>query len=323
VIKLALGLAVSGLGLASSLHAASLHAAPTCGTGPKAIQEWKGVDARHPTFHTPSLMTVDQAGMVYLLDQKTYQILQFSADGIYQKAWELPEEDWPLPGRPHPYFFYALAVSDSFIYVSSRAVTFQFFKDGSIAQWNFGSCTNGLAVDRDGNLFVSSANTNDRPHGGEQSTAIKKRLDVLPDNERGGIWKLSGGGQILEHWDAPPWPITLGSDGTLYAIEPQNGGAMLRIKDKKPEIMMCGLGLRSTTTLRSVAISPERHLFVNDYKNIVEADEKGNVLRRWCDPGPEYDLIDAPGNLSVDAQGYLYVVDYFKSRVLKFDLTAP
>jgi hypothetical protein len=64
-------------------------------------------------------------------------------------------------------------------------------------------------------------------------------------------------------------------------------------------------------------------LFVNDQKSVVEFDQSGTVVRRWCDPGPEYDLIDSPGNLSVDAAGHLYVVDYFKSRVLKFDLGTP
>jgi DNA-binding beta-propeller fold protein YncE len=316
-------LALAGLGSASSSDASP---AP-CDAGPKAIQEWKGIDARHPSFHTPTLIAVDPVGNVYLLDQKAYQLLEFSADGMFQKIWELPAEE--TRGDPRSYFFIAIAASDSFLYLSSRGVTFQYFKDGSIAQWNFGSCRNGLAVDRDGALYVSMANNRDSPYAEmgavreKKATDIKERLDVLPENERGGIWRLSSDGRVLDHWDAPPWPIALGNDGTLYAIEPENGGALLRIKDKKTEIRMCQLGLESTTTLRSVAVSPQGHLFVNDYKKVVEADGQGNVLRRWCDPGPEYDLIDSPGNLTVGPQGHLYVVDYFKSRVLKFDLGSP
>jgi hypothetical protein len=224
-----------------------------------------------------------------------------------------------------------MAASDSFLYVSSSGLTFQCYKDGSIAQWNFGSSRNGLAADRQGNVFVSASNSRGWDHGemGLATTrdrvppAVKQRLDVLPESQRGGIWKLTSQGHILEHWDSPPWPIAITADGVLYAIEPENGGAFLRLAGDKIEIKTCKLGLESTGLLRSLAVGPKGRCFVNDHKNVVEFDGTGKVVHRWCDPGPEYDLIESPGSLGMDAAGHLYVVDHFKSRVLKFDLGTP
>jgi sugar lactone lactonase YvrE len=318
---------LAGLALAFAV----LAAATPCDTGPKAIQEWKGVDARHPSFHTPVVMTVDPSGNVYLLDQRDYRILQFSPEGVFQKSWEVPGEGRDPNGDERGLFLFSLAASDSFIYVASEAVTFKLYRDGSVAQWNFGACRNGLAVDHSGHLFVSTS-----PAGwlgmdwgppvmreSRQAPEIKQRLDVLRGKERAGIWKLSSEGETLAHWEAPPWPITVSKSGSIYAVEPDSGGAILHISGKMSNLKECQLKLEPTLPNRSLAVSPAGSFLVNDHKAVVEFDESGKVLRRWCDPGPQYDLIDAPANLSVDAEGHLYVVDYFKSRVLKFDLTAP
>jgi len=325
-VKLLLAAAPIAAAVLFSVCAAS----KPCELGPKAIQELKGVDARHPKFHTPSLITVDPSGNVYLFDQRDYRILQFSPEGTFQRDWEVPgEELGPVSNRGSSWFLCAMAASDSFLYIASGGMTFQLFPDGSVAQWNCGASRNGLAVDKDGNLFVSTSSQRWPDFGpgitreSRKAPIIKQRLDVLPENERAGIWKLSSQGETLAHWDAPPWPITFGKNGILYAVEPDSGGAILRIAKGKAEVKTCRIGLEKTLPLRSLAVGPTGQLFVNDHKNVVEFDENGNVVRRWCDPGPEYDPIDSPGNLCVGAQGHLYVVDYFKSRVLKFDLGTP
>ena len=313
---------------ASVLIASRVGAAPKpCDLGPKAILEFKGYDARHPRFHSPSVLAVDPSDNIYVFDQREYQVLQFSPKGTFQKAWEVPAEDLgPITSKSSTWFVCAMAASDSILYIASGALTFQLFPDGSVAQWNFGACKNGLALDGEGNLFVSTASQGWPDLGppitreSRKAPVVKQRLDILPENERAGIWKLSSRGETLAHWDAPPWPITFGKNGILYAVEPDSGGAVLRIEKGKIDIKPCRLSLEHTGLLRSLAVSSKERFYVNELGNVVEFDATGQVLRRWCDPGPEYDPITRPGNLSMDSQDHLYVVDYFKSRVLKFDL---
>ncbi len=137
-----------------------------------------------------------------------------------------------------------------------------------------------------------------------------------------GIWKLNSKGEVLKHWNTPTWPITVDKQGTLYAIEPESGGALFTLSDE-PVFKTYGLKLERGLGYRCLAVAQGGHVFTTADKNVVELDAQGNVLRRWCDPGPEYDPIRTPISLSVDGQDHLYVVDYHNSRVLKFDLGTP
>ena len=293
-----------------------------CDQGPIPIAEWKGIDARHPQFRFPTLICTNPTGDVYLLDQDTYRILQFSPDGAFRKTWELPGDQVLT--------WFAMAAGDSFLYASSSGGTFQFYPDGSVAQWNFTSCPNGLAVDAEGNLFVSSppAKKYARPEivyvernpGVDregQPPQLRDRLDVLPREEREGLWKLSSQGKILEHWKAPAWPIALGKEGAIYAVEPEKGDDFMRIHGAKTEYRECALELGYKNLYRSIAVSENGHIFVNDHKKVVEMDARGRVLRRWCELGPAFDPIKSPVGLTLDSEDNLYVIDHFKNRVLK------
>lgn len=304
--------------LAALAMASASFAAPTpCDPGPQAIQEWKGYDVRHPQFRRVSSIAVAPSGSVFLLDHELYLIREFSPDGTFLKTWDLPEYEGEA--------MVAMAASDSFLYVSDGHCTFQIFKDGSIARWLRGAVDNGLATDQSGNLYVST------------SLSRLKYLEVMrnhvkPDYYKTmhdsltselGIWKLNSDGRVVDHWAAPAWPITVHKNGALYGVEPDSGGAIFTMVNGKTGVLPCHLGLKGTAMSRSLAVSPIGHFFVNDYQKVVEIDEQGNVLRRWCDPGPHYDPLDVPGSLSVDTTGHLYVADYYKSRVLKFDLGNP
>lgn len=284
------------------------------------VAEWKGIDARHPSFHQPHLICVDPSNNVFILDQLQYRILQFSPDGTFQKAWELPGDEWVPMWR-------AIAAADSFLYASTSSGTYQFFPDGSVAHWNFGTCVNGLAVDPDGNLIVSVSRRAGWSSDGRLGTdrertppPIRQRLDILPKEEQEGIWMLTSQGEILKHWKTPGWPIAMGKEGAIYAVEPDSGADFVRIHGEKIEFRECGLKLTSVGLLRGIAVSEQGNIFVNDRHNVVEMDPRGRVVRRWCELGPSFDPIGEPRSLAVDGQDNLYLIDGFKTRILKFRL---
>ncbi|HYV50911.1 MAG TPA: hypothetical protein VE910_03330 [Dongiaceae bacterium] len=286
---------------------------PPCDPGPKAVQEWKGYDARHPQFRKVSTIAIAPSGSVFLLDQELHVIREFSTDGRFLKNWELPDDSEALV---------AMAASDSFLYVSDGHVTYQLFGDGSIATWTRGAAPSGLAVDELGHVFISASTHRMLTLDAMRRHMTPKDVEEMEDSiaKELGIWKLTSRGDVLAYWQAPPWPITVARDGTLYAVEPKSGKSFLRLGGKTPEVKTCRMDLQQTMVYRAIAVSSEGHLFVNDRENVVETDAKGKVIRRWCDAEPGYEPLSAPGSLGIDSKGYLYVVDYFKSRVLKFDL---
>jgi len=281
-----------------------------------AIQEWRGYDARHPQFRRVSAIAIASSGSVFLLDQELHVIREFSSDGEFLKTWELPDDSETLV---------AMAASDSFLYVSDGHVTYQLFGDGSIATWTRGATPSGLAVDEQGHVFISASTHRMQTLDAIRQHMTQEDVAAMEDSiaKDLGIWKLSSRGDVLAHWQAPPWPITIAKGGTLYAVEPNSGKSFLRLSGKAPEMQTCRMNLQRTMVLRAIAVSPEGHLFVNDRMNVVETDASGKVLRRWCDAEPGYEPLSTPGGLGIDPKGHLYVVDYFKSRVLKFDVGTP
>ncbi|HET9234252.1 MAG TPA: hypothetical protein VFP10_08950, partial [Candidatus Eisenbacteria bacterium] len=152
---------------------------------------------------------------------------------------------------------------------------------------------------------------------------VRQRLDILPKEEQEGIWRLTSQGEILKHWEIPGWPVAVDQKGAIYAVEPDSGADFVRIDGEKIEFRECNLKLESVGLLRGVAVSEQGNIFVNDQHNVVEMDPAGRVLRRWCELGPSFDPIGDPRSLVVDSQDNLYLIDGFKTRVLKFHLGEP
>jgi len=103
-------------------------------------------------FRHPRCITISSDSFVFVGDSENYRIQKFTLDGDFINAWET---EWA----------YDISVdSDGNIYIPKPNINGYIFKidpNGNlIKEWVIGGASEGLAIDKIGNIFVSCRNTN-------------------------------------------------------------------------------------------------------------------------------------------------------------------
>ncbi len=115
-----------------------------------------------------------------------------------------------------------------------------------------------------------------------------------------------------------PSNISIEPDGTKYVTDPGRG--QIVVFDRNDEYVKA---YGAPGKWRPVdAVPLESRLYVADIENgLVKIFDKqsGEIIKVIGDMGPPSERLDRPTNLALDRDGYLYVTDFGRFQVVKFD----
>ncbi|MBI4400518.1 MAG: hypothetical protein HY581_02660 [Nitrospirae bacterium] len=197
----------------------------------------------------------------------------------------------------------------------------------------------GLAVDRDGNLFIADA----RNH---RIRRVDAKTGIITTVAGQGIRGLAGdNGPALSALLSYPTAVTLDEKSNLYIADSENGG--IRRVDRKTGIISSLVGEGTpgaktdpsgTPTIRGLFVAPVgltydgkgslyvADAFLNRVKKVEVATRKvtivaGKGVNQYCgDGGPAKEACLAqPAGVALDADGNVYIADAGNDRVRKVD----
>ena len=198
----------------------------------------------------------------------------------------------------------------------------------------------GLAVDRDGHLYIADA----RNH---RIRRVDGKTGIITSVAGQGMRGLGGdNGSALSALLSYPTSVTVDEEGNLYIADSENGG--IRRVDKKTGIISSVVGegtpgaktdSSGTPTIRGLFVAPVgltydgkgslyvADAFLNRIKKVELATRKvtivaGKGVNQFCgDGGPAKEAcLNQPAGVAVDEAGNVYIADAGNDRVRKVDV---
>lgn len=198
----------------------------------------------------------------------------------------------------------------------------------------------GLAVDREGNLFIADA----RNH---RIRRVDAKTGIITSVAGQGMRGLGGdNGPALSALLSYPTSVTLDEDGNLYIADSENGG--IRRVDKKTGIISSVVGegtpgaktdSSGTPTIRGLFVAPVgltydgkgslyvADSFLNRIKKVELATRKvtivaGKGVNQYCGDGgsAKEACLNQPAGVALDEAGNVYIADAGNDRVRKVDV---
>jgi len=258
-------------------------------------------------FSYPRAIAVSPVdGCVFVVD-KTARIQRFSADGVFERLWQMPDYK---NGKPTGLFVdrrNRVWVADTHY---ARVICFD--RDGR-ELFRFGSYGEGpgqfifptsVLVDRDGFIYVGEYGGNDRI---SKFSADRKYLFSFAD-------RASGQG-----WVDRPADMLMDEDGILWVADACHR-RVCRYDRKGRWLSAFGIGNGEPGGLGfpyGMAMEASGTLLVADRGNsrIIRFDRSGRVLGTWGKPGRGKGQILQPWGVAVGRDGRIYCLDSWNNRV--------
>ncbi|CAF4240172.1 unnamed protein product, partial [Adineta steineri] len=175
----------------------------------------------------------------------------------------------------------------------------------------------GLAVDNNGDLYVSDYNKNE-----VRRWSIE---DINSTIVAGG----NGKGQELNQLNYPT-RIFVDRDYSVYVSDAENYRVMKWIKDAEEGIIVAGsrgggTSLDKMYMTNGVIVDHLDNVYVSDMANNrvirwAKGSQEGSIIVGGNGSGNQSNQFIGPRGLSFDQQGNLFVVDMYNSRVQKFNI---
>lgn len=258
------------------------------------------------SFHYPRAITVDPVGSLFVVD-KSGRVQRFSADGVYQTSWRMPDTSagFPVGLSHHP---------DGRIFVADthchRISVFD--RDGNPAG-AFGSVGTGdaefllptdVTFDAAGNIYVSEYGGNDRISVWSSDITFIKHL---------GFESIAGARL------SRPSGIDIDDEQTLWIADACNH-RIIRLSLDGEVLTVFGSFGDAPGQMRypyDLCVTPEQTLLVCEYEgNRLQWFHKdGRSLRTWGHAGRHPGELFAPWGACVGPGGRLYIVDSLNNRV--------
>jgi predicted membrane-bound mannosyltransferase/sugar lactone lactonase YvrE len=182
----------------------------------------------------------------------------------------------------------------------------------------FFSAPRGLAIDRQGMLYIADSNNH--------------RIQVFdPSGELQHLWGFfadSSSGDPTPGGLNQPWDLTIASDGSVIVVDTWNH----RIQRFSQEGELLGLYDTSSSVLdtsglygpRAAAVDQSDQVYIVDTgnKRVLVYSLEGTLLDTFGSGGIGLGNLDEPVGIAVDDQGQVWVADTWNQRVQRFVLGA-
>ena len=278
---------------------------------PTFVKEWNYDSYGFGEIGGAFALAMDSAGVIYAADGYTYKIQLFSRDGAAIGEWLGPspgDSSYPWPS--------AIEVArDGTILVIRENAVLRFGADGSVLQsWGdseeprlYGPA--GLAVDRDGNVYVA-------------------------DNGAHKIFKYSESGEFLINWPAGPprdgrrhWgPLNLAVTprGTLLMVE-WHGYQVIEYSlegDSLGQWGVIGIGSGQLHNIGGLAVDSRGDVYVSDYSypRVLKFRADGSFLTQLAEQFDTEGGFLMPDRMAIFRNEELFVLDRKREKILKFVL---
>lgn len=181
------------------------------------------------------------------------------------------------------------------------------------------SAPRGLAIDRQGFIYIADSNNN--------------RIQVLSaSGELQQVWGYyadSSTGEIPAGGFNQPWDLALGSDGSVLVVDTWNH----RVQRFSPQGELLGTfnpstGMVSPAGLygpRAIAIDADERVFVVDTgnKRVLVFSLEGTLLNSFGSGGLGSGNLDEPVGVAIDDTGQVWIADTWNQRVQVFAEIVP
>jgi DNA-binding beta-propeller fold protein YncE len=238
---------------------------------------------------------------------KSARVQRFSPDGAFEVSWRMPAKEAGKPVGLTVHQDGSVFVADTHYH---RVVIYD--RDGNL-RGDFGEQGDGdgqfrlptdVAVDRDGFIYVSEYNGNDRV------TKWSPDLEFV-----GQISPPEIAGEPL----ARPAGLDIDDAQTLWIADACNHRIVGMTLNGEVTAVFGDQGVEPGQ-LRypyDITVTPEQTLLVCEYGNsrLQWFDRQGRSLEVWGGPGRDLGQLWSPWGAAVGANGRVYVVDSLNSRV--------
>ncbi len=303
------------------------------------IAAWRNdaSDNENKYFYGPSGLAISPDGFLYIADARKHRIQKFTVDGEFI-------DEWGKNGSGEGQFWSIEDIeigSDGSIYIvdSGKHAILVFDSDGTfLHEWGEnGSGPNqfnspmGIGLDRNENLYV----------------ADKKNDKIQIYNTHGKFLTHWGSNGSTEGSFNNPYGLTIDNEGNVFVCDTYNH-RIQKFNSNGQFVNMWGSEGENESQFNlpeGIAIDSRGDVFVADTNNhrIQKFTNSGDYLLKWGEYGLagtyEYVLTDegyeykffydqnnrlgyffSPIGITIDANGFVYVLEYSNSRVQVFDL---
>jgi hypothetical protein len=265
-------------------------------------------------FNSPTGITIDSGGMVYVVDLSNNRIQKFTSDGVFVTKWGGGGyEDGKLSSP-----FGIAADSSGFVYVVDEGNNRiqKFTSDGQfVTKWGtYGAADGqfefpkGIAIDGNGFAFVADTNNN-------------------------RIQKFSLDGQFVARWVAwgyedgkfkDPYCIAVDSNGFIY-IADQDNNRIQKFNSAGQFVTKWGTygpGDGQFSGVRGIAIDSDGYVYTTESANnyrVQKFTSDGVFVTKWGSEGSADGQFISPNYIAADSSG-IYVVETntHNPRIQKF-----
>jgi streptogramin lyase len=267
-------------------------------------------------FENPRAIAVGPDSLLYVGDGGNRRIEVFTQHGDFVRQWPV--------GSPASLIVVA---PDSTVYVDLYDPTGhtnyrglgRYTRTGQfLGAWNFVNAVGGMEADASGNLYIYGR----RIYGPDP---------LHPFVEGPYIWKLNPQQEVIKKWgypgprDTTGWsggPMTWNAEGNLLVLGAlDTTAAVFEFTPDGDRVSAWRIPTLQAHLLEDIACDRSGRVFTSSsFRSLVFMfDSRGRLLTEWNELGEHQNPLNMPAGIDVDASGFLYVVDFSRYRVVKFE----
>ena len=298
-------------------------------------------------------IAVDPQGYVYVADPRNSVIYKFDLDGQSLTSWAHSFSSWFVSDSQ-------LAVDGTGnVYALEQNQVVKYSSNGTrLNQWGQFNAPHGVAVSRDGSVYVVDTGNNriqkftadgifigqwgtlsDRSalRHPEGVTVSSNGTVFVADVYGNQVMAFTSNGEFLTRWSTMEYPSGMSTDsnGNVYVSGPgvpdlgsrSIYGFPYGIRKYSSEGVQlnqwgqcCGSADAQTDWASGIAVSPQGIMVVADTNNhrILKLNTDGSLITKWGSYGNEIGQFNSPQGVALAPDGSVYVADTLHNCIQKF-----